>query len=746
MKRQMNRKMIKHFAFLASFAFAQLLHGEAIIGGIENFTEPYAAVVSSDGVAIRITGETPEPVGAIRSVSMNTSANSIIGGRELSGYPYAARVTVNGLATKITGIPGGTGDILSVGINESGLGIIGGKANVSDPYIALVSLSGVASAVTGAGAPVGEGEIFSVAINDLGVGIAGGRHNGTNDPYAALISPDGVATEISGGGVPVGAGHIYAVAINNSGAGIIGGRDNSDIDTYAAVVSPSGVATEVSGAGAPTGAGEILSVAINDFGTALIGGEDVNVPYAALVAPTGVATPLTGFVTVNFGQINKVDINNSGAGIIGGEHNDHNDPYAALVSPSGVITIITGDVPTGNIEYQTVAISESGVGLLGAYEVGNAFYASIVSPTGVTKKITGEIPQGLNIIYSGDIVDYLKFVDPISYGPGNAFANPMVALSANILTNHLSRVPERDPEEETAHLTADVSGRIRQPQGCQRADYALWAAPFGLFATQDKGHSFPKMKEWSVGGMVGFDYLGWDQVVLGGGAAYSYQDVDYKNVGGYAEIHQELLTVYAAWRGNHISIDGALWGGIYQMHNKRKTLKTINSTSNVDGGIFSPHVRIGAPFKINKTVLTIEPYAMFDWINNWQGSIKEKGSGQLNIRMDSHYVSLLRSEVGRNLAQHLRYAHGALTFEESASYVNRAPFNAAKKSAYYVGSVSTFSVQLFSDRVENLGALRLSGRYVPCNIRFPYVSVCYLGEFGANLMVNTFALEVGKRF
>lgn len=751
MKSKIMKKVYSIFIALLALVNIQFLHAEAIIAGVENMNEPYAAIVDAWGVATKVTGDAPQPNGVITSARMNSMGHGIIGGYENGNIPYMAFVSPAGIATKITagGLPTAPGQLFAVAINESGAAIVGGYQNPFSPYGALISPSGVATPISGGGVPVGVGALISVSINASGAGIIGGQDNGSTDPYAAIVTPSGVTTAVFGGGAPTGGGTIYSVAINDSGAGIIGGQDNGSNDTYAAVISPSGAATEVFGPGAPTGAGEINSVAINNSGTALIGGQDNNVPYAALVSSTGSATPLSGFSPLGDGTINRVDINSFGGGIIGGEDNNHNDPYAALISPGGAVTVITGDLPGGNSEYTAVAINEVGVGFLGASDAskGNAAYGAIVSPSGVATLITGQVPQGTGIIFTADIIgNLLAAVEPKSFGPGNTFADPIVALSAGVLTTHLRKTPEREPEPDTAMLTADAGDRIRQPAGCERANYAIWGAPFGLFATYDKGHSFPKLQEWSAGGILGFDYLGWDNVIFGGGAAYSFQHVDYKSVGGHAEIHQELLTLYAAWRGNHISIHGALWGGIYQMHNKRKTFGTINSTSNIDGGIFSPHIEVGAPFKINNTVLTVEPFVMFDWVNNWQGSIKEKGSSGLNIRMDSHYVSLLRSEVGLHLTQRLHYRHGGLTFEESGSYVNRAPFNADKEQAYFVGSAINFNVQLFSNRVENLGALRLSGRYVPCNINYPYVALSYLGEFGANLILNTFALEVGKRF
>lgn len=735
---------------MAALIFAPSLNADAIIGGIEKGTDPYVAIVSRHGIARKVMGEAPVPSGQINSVRRNNSGIGIIGGVENGIDPYMAMVSPSGVASRIKGaVPTSPGNINSVAINGFGGGIVGGFQSGMIAYVARISPSGEAFLLTGEGLPEGVSSINAVGMNDSGAGIIGGRDNGLFISYAAIVSPNGETTAIFGEGSPVGAGTISSVAINNSGLGIIGGKHQNFTNAYAAVISPTGEATEVFGVGAPMGPGMVASVAISDTGKALIGGGINNLPYAALISPSGEAVPLTNFAPVDSGEIYWVDINSSGAGILGGQDHNYKKPYAALVSPEGIVIPIKGDLPGENSQYNAVAIHESGVGILGGFDASqkDSFHAALVSPTGTATLITFQVPKEVGTIFSVDIIEeLLSDLDPSSFGLGNAFADPIVALSSNVLANHLRLVPERKPESEMIGLTADAGDRIYQPACCERANYALWAAPFGLFATYEKRDAFPKLQEWSVGGILGFDYLGWDNIVFGGGAAYSYQDISYKISGGHSDIHQELLTLYVAWYGNHISIHGALWGGIYQAHNKRKTLEIITSTSNVDGGIFSPHLEIGAPFKINNTVLTIEPFVMFDWVNNWQGAIKEKGSAGLNIYMDSHYVSLLRSEIGLHLTQYLQYKHGDLTFEESASYVNRAPFNAKKEQAYYVGSASTFSVELFSDRIENLGALRFSGRYVPCNMKYPYVSLTYLGEFGANLILNTVALEIGKRF
>ena len=722
--------------------------GTAIIGGYDSASNPYAGFVSPSGEVSAVTGLSP--TGQFRSIAINDSGAAIAGGYNTGPItPYAAIISPSGVASTITGaLPTGGGQILSVAISSSGTGIIGGQDTGSTaPYAALVSPSGVASIITGA-VPTGTGEIYTVAINSSDLAIIGGIDSIFALPYAALVSPSGVASAITGA-VPTGAGQVLAVAINDSGMAIMGGR-NIPPSPYAALVSSSGVASAVTGL---PGGGKILAVAINPLNAGIIGGYDGGFdPYAAFVSPSGVASILTGLPAS--GRIYTVAINPSGAGIIGGEVGP--DPYVVLVSPSGITSGLTGETPIGGGGgvIDSVAISSSGVAIIGGLDNNaNDLYAALVSPSGVATKLTGAIPTGpggeilsVAMIDSGDGA-FFSMIDPQSFGPGNTFADPIFALSTAVLESHLKRLPEGEPSNTTANLTADAQDIIRPAPSCQEAPtYVLWASPFGLYAHHKKGDSFPDLRDRSVGGIIGFDYLGWEGFVLGGGGAYAYQNIGYSNNFGKARVNQEFLTLYGAWHQKHIAIQGALWGGLYQMHNTRKTLGFISSTSHVNGWLFSPHVEISFPFTYKNKPVTIEPFVMFDWVNNWQGSVKESGKSGFNIRIDRHYVSLLRSEVGLHLLQSCQLKGGDLTFEESFSYVNKTPFNTKRMSTYYVGSISTFNLQMFSNRTVNLGAVRFNARFTPCSLKPPYVYLTYQGEFGSNLLSHTVALEVGKRF
>ena len=724
------------------------------VGGYNNNSEPYGILISDNGVAIPLTGDVPLASGEIYSVAVNASGVAMMGGIHNLNTAYAVLVAPNGEATFVTGeVPGVGGTVFSVGINNSGAGIIGGNQNTAfDPYVALVSPAGVATELTGA-APSPGGVINSVAINNNGAAIVGGRDNSLADPYVAIVSPSGVATELTGD-APVSSGNILAVAINDSGAGLVGGNDGGGLQPYAAIVSSTGVASALTG-GTPSGDGKINSVAVNDTGTGVIGGYDSGTQnsYAAFVSPSGVATALTGLPGAG-GDIQGVDINNDGAAIIGGV-NPGNTPYASLVSSSGTLTSISGTLPVGSGVIRSVAISDEGVGLIGGGD-GTSLFVALVSPSGIATDITGVVPISVgeinSVAFPRSDSAILAAAVPGSIGPGNAYANGLFTLSSQVLPNHISTMMDHTSgynksSDDNIGLLADATDVVRGNISCNDdTKYAIWSAPFGAYAHNKKGQSSPSATNWIGGTVLGFDYRGIKNTIIGAGAAYAFNRVNYSGNNGHSRIHQEFLTVYGSWGRNHLLIDAALWGGLYQIHNKRVTLGTINSKSHINGWLLSPHFRLSTPFYAKGDWFIIAPFVMLDWANNWQGKIRETGSSGMNIRTGSHYTSMLRSEIGLNFYETIRYGWGNLIFAEKGSYVNKKPFNTGSQSAFFAGSASTFGIEVFGGKTQNLGVVQLSSQFIPCSHRYPYGSINYQGEFGTQFQSHAIIFEIGKRF
>jgi hypothetical protein len=245
--------------------------------------------------------------------------------------------------------------------------------------------------------------------------------------------------------------------------------------------------------------------------------------------------------------------------------------------------------------------------------------------------------------------------------------------------------------------------------------------------------------------MLGFDYTGYENATLGGGFAYAFDRTNLSDNVGHSTYNQEFLSLYGAWKKEYFYVDAALWGGYYNVNNLRNSIAGISSTANYDGWLFLPHLELSIPMYY-KCQYLFDPFVMLDWVNNWQSAIEEQGASGLNLVMDNAYTSLLRTEAGLRLSQAFSFKKGSLVFLEKGSYVNKSPFNTKANQAIYVGGISSFSVDTFSNEVQNLGVVQFSASYVPENIKRPYSMINFQGEFGSGYQSYLVSLEAGLNF
>jgi uncharacterized protein with beta-barrel porin domain len=331
--------------------------------------------------------------------------------------------------------------------------------------------------------------------------------------------------------------------------------------------------------------------------------------------------------------------------------------------------------------------------------------------------------------------------------------NGLFSLTAQVLPNHTQyhhKAPynraQRSPNPEVG-LVADATDKIRTNTPClEDPTYSLWIEGFGTYAHQKKDSNFVALTNWIGGGMLGFDYRGIQDTVIGIGGAYAYNHVHYSKSAGHARFHQEFLTLYGSWNRKYLFINAALWGGLYQLKNERDTLGMMTSTANIDGQLLVPHLEISTPFHPMDSWFVIEPFVMFDWANNWQGKVREHGASGFNLKIGSTYSSMLRSEIGLRFFESIHYQWGDLIFQEKASYVNKLPFHTNRQSAAFVASASSFGIEVFSNKTQNLGVVQLSSQFIPCSKKYPYGALNYQGEFGSSFQSHLVSIEIGKYF
>ncbi len=740
----------------------------------------YAATVSSTGNVSPLTGL--PSAGRINSVALNSSGQGLIGGQEdtlVDGF--AALVSPGEVVTPINLLLSGTGNILSVALNNSGLGLVGG-ADSGTAYAALISPGGTATVLSLPPGP--PGSIVSVALSDSGQGLIGGDEP-SGGAYAATVSSGGVVSALTGLALP-SPGLINSVAINGSSQGLIGGLDfNGALPAFAALVSPAGVASSLTGTPLPS-TGFINSVAINNSAQGLIGGVNGTAAYAAYVSLSGFVTPLS--LGIPSGSINSVALNEFSQGIIGGKNGTA--PYAALVLPTGQIINIDLGLSTGVINSVSLLIAEIPISPISPISpnIGGPLSGNnLVFANYINNKAPDRVFYFIPSVLDGTLNQALASAAPTRNAFSLFTADNAAFYIDTLLSNHNrnarnARRQARHTGLQTHKKTAQAGSSLGTPSDELLAEAAstldipseellAWSAPknkpasssrvaskehpfelwgtfLGALAYQKKQHQTPAFNPTTGGIILGFDGKVSTHTRVGTGAAYTYTYIHEKQDAGHSRINQEYLFLYTTWDNTHWYFDTALMAGWFQIHNVRKIHMTgfeFQSESKPKGWQLAPHLEVGYDYNFYDRKFTAEPFVMFDWINNWQGSYKEHGSGPFNAGQKRHYSSFLRSETGLRFYETIRYDSWNFTVQEKLSYVNKKPFQVGRVNAFLVGAPGSFTVETLTT-TQNLGVAEIEFIFQPHKCSLPRTTLEYQGEFGTMYQSHIVSLELAWSF
>ncbi|MBX3719415.1 MAG: autotransporter outer membrane beta-barrel domain-containing protein [Parachlamydiales bacterium] len=787
--------------------------GQAIIGG-NGQSNAYAAFTNWPEVLSSVAG-LPANI-TLTSVGINDSKKAIIGGTGTiqrgcgcgiggGGDIYVALISPDEVVNTIEyGTP--TGSINAVAINNAGYCIATGKGNVNSAYALVIDPSGNPTVYHNGGPP---GYYYAAAISESNMAIDAGGDGGSSGSWAAFVSPLGVETHlpISGGPMPsAGGSQIQCAAINSSNNAIIGGCNTitgcggaGTSASYAGLVSSTGFVTNLPVSGDPLPAtGEIRSASINDSGFGIIGGFSGPAAYAALVSPTGVVQNLP---MPSNGVIYSVAINEQGAGLVGGKSGTA--AYAAVVSPTGQVVTLSG-LPA--------------IGVINSVAVGSFF--SHIPTNGLTqnnkryaKYINKYVPQDtfyfLPAIFDGTLNQALESAAPTRNAAAvYAADNNMFSLNRGLSThlrNHrlstlrvkpvhrsqataftddfVSNFDEFDDVDYSTELIAYADDEFFEEDdlleqedwiadreileekqiplcGSSTANdrlYTLWFDAIGYLASQKKQHQTVGFDPYSAGVILGLDRSLNDHWKIGGGAAYTFTHIHEHHRAGHSDINQEYLFVYGTWASTHFYVDGALWGGHFQIHNVRKIHMTgwdFRATSHPKGWQLTPHLEFGYERMFQTYWLKqpgqysawiINPFAMFDWANNWQNSYHERGNGPFNAAQKSHHSSFLRSEAGLRFYELWSFCSWRFILEEGISYVNKKPFEVGTMNAFLVGSPGNFTMETLTG-TQNLASAEVSMTFQPVNRIYPYGSLTYQGEYNGSFQSHQLTLETSWDF
>ena len=717
------RMLLAGLAGCGAVAYGDIPAG--LVGGLSNDSSAYAVFFDYPSGAVTPVNGLPGN-SDLYAVAMNSAGVGLVGGEASDVYGFAAFVFPDGSFANTSISFLNYAQISGVAINEGGLGLIGGYNN-SVGYAQFVSLGSDYNSLD-----LEANHLDSVGLNDSGVGLVGGE--GLSDAaYAAYVYPSGDVLPLT---LPSdGRGDIGAVAVNDFGNGIIGGYSNdpSVEGGYAAFVTPGG---EVNQLRPLSTINSVEGVAINSAGNGLIGGyDDSGNAYAGYAAPDGSLTAV--FSSLFLGEINSVALNDSGIGLVGGQNGSN--LYAALVQPGGesFTLLFPNSAPPGYI--QSVALNDAGVGVIGG-QINSSAYAAIVAPNGQLTQLA--LSSGYQI---SSVALALQTV-PLSVGPYSGAIHAQLAAAAALESRFIQRNGVWTSPAKSAQSEMGLAYNEYDPSGSEM-DFALnsgsastpketapknsfWLQPFGDWVHLKSQGAIPSLDNEVAGVLLGYERQG-DRCCGGIALGYAFDYIHYSGGLGHTKIQEELVSLYGSYATDDFWFDGAIWGGLYQFTNERHTFSQITSIGKKYGWIFSPHLEIASPQKIDEEGrYWAEPFALVDWVNNWQRHYTEAGSSGLNLQVPGIYNSLLQSEAGFRFYERFTFGWGDFRLEEKVSYVNQAPFSVHSASASFVGSAAAFPIAVASSRNQNLGSIQIFGSFVPANRAYPY------GGFEAQATAN----------
>ena len=435
-------------------------------------------------------------------------------------------------------------------------------------------------------------------------------------------------------------------------------------------------------------------------------------------------------------------------GLIGGYSSS--GAYAALVGGSGAVTALNGLPLPGSI--QSVAMLESLLPLLSQIPTEGLTHNNLHLANYFNQYAPDTAFYFVPSVLNGSLAQALEAAAPTRhafdlFAADNAFFALSQSFSSHADNSHRYATFQEKHCDEKKRVQRK-SKRVRQEPDCglSRRPFQFWGHVLGAVSYNKSQHQTPSFRPLTGGVILGFEVLGGHHDSYGFGGAYSYTDLHQKQGRGGSKINQEYLFVYGLWNKGSFYGNGALWGGVFQIKNRRHIALTsfdFTATSRPKGWQLAPHVEFG--YQKSFSITTIDPFIALDWVNNWQGRYEEKGGGPLNFGQKSHHSSFLRGETGLKVSQAVEFNSWRVIFQEKAAYACRKPFGVGEVQAYLVDSPGSFTVTTLPTP-KNVGVAGAKVSFESIDPRFPQGGIAYQGEFGSGYQSHQGSLSLEWNF
>lgn len=275
-------------------------------------------------------------------------------------------------------------------------------------------------------------------------------------------------------------------------------------------------------------------------------------------------------------------------------------------------------------------------------------------------------------------------------------------------------------------------------------DFELWTMGFGGFNHQNSQDQTSPFDFNDGGFFAACDYGNTDQWYIGTLAGYAYTSIQEDHSMGNGHLNAGYLSVYGMKSYCDFFMDAAIWGEYMSVNQKRaisfpgfgECAKSSYHAKQLDF-----HFGMGSDFNTNSG--TIEPFALLDWVVEWDPSYSEKGAAPYNMRVSSRTSSMLRIETGLNGYATTTYDWGIFILQVKLSYIYKKPHNVGDLDVAIVGTPESFIVKAFTSK-QNLISPAVELFWQTSWGGFG--SLSYNGEFGSGYNSNQIYGKIGYSF
>lgn len=384
-----------------------------------------------------------------------------------------------------------------------------------------------------------------------------------------------------------------------------------------------------------------------------------------------------------------------------------------------------------------------------------ATYLNLLSPEATSLGLSEQIDL-LNDLSFSEYEKALESISPVRNSISTFTAQNTMFLFSTALDSHFTkrrlfgRSQKKQPAKETALLAdntlvaARPSPRKTLYTPPKSANSQIWTMGFGQFGSQDSQDQTPSFGFHSGGFLTAYDYGNSEEGCVGALAGYAHVAIDQRQSMGNSSINGGFFSLYAMKFFSDFFVDAALWGGCMGVDQTRTVSypgfrKTASSS--YTAGQFDAHFGTGYDFSLRTG--TLEPFALFDWVAEWDPSYREEGAFPYDMAYPSRNSWMLRFETGLNGYNTSILSWGTFIARGKLSYVYKKPHNVGEISAAILGAPASFSVEAFtksqsliSPALELFWEAKWGG----------YWAISYDGEYGSGYASSQFYGKIGYCF